>query len=712
MLRQEVEEVAFEPDNPGGHMARVRQLMLGLASGSALYSGMAPALGLGEITLHSALNQPFEAEIELLEVGDLSAQDLRVGLAPAEVFSRSGVERFYFLNDLRFTPLLQGSRSVIRVVSNRPVREPYLNFIVEVARPNGQLLREYTVLLDPPGSSAYTAVAAPSAAAFSQPSTRAAAPALPVRTVTPPNASAGHRHQVSRGDSLWSISARLREQGSTLSQQALMEGILALNPNAFAGGDPGRLQAGADLLLPDAARTPGTQPTAAPVAVEATPALAENTADGPVSAPLAALEPAPQQAESLELLAEKQRQVDLELANQAAENLQLQQGLAQLQVQLQQLQEQLAQKDAQLAELAARTSAEPVPRPIATVPVTVEEPAVAERGWWSTLLAGGIGLLLLLGALFWVVRRRGEKTQPVVQVQPKGQPPQQQSRPQLAVVAAAAAPVAKVVPTPVPARAQGPVDPLEAANVYIAYGRLSEARGELNKALAQEPQRSDLRFRLLEVLALLGDGASFAREEALLRAEAFDVVRIDALKARHPDLRATQQAPSEPVAPLQPVAAPSTEPDFQLNLDDLSLDADWDLVSPFPVTSKSKPKAVAEPEFDASFASNLQELPEVFELHHDDEQLSAFGEMEMVLSGDVDDNFLDTFAGDADATAALQGDIDQLAGNPEHMTLLNQALAYIKQGDIATACDILNEVIDHGDDEQKKAARQILAEIA
>ncbi|WP_031302684.1 hypothetical protein, partial [Pseudomonas sp. EGD-AK9] len=146
-------------------MARVRQLMLGLASGSALYSGMAPALGLGEITLHSALNQPLEAEIELLAVGDLGAEDLRVALAPAEVFSRSGVERFYFLNDLRFTPLLRGSRSVIRVVSSRPVREPYLNFIVEVARPDGQLLREYTVLLDPPGSAAYTVQAAPSPAA-------------------------------------------------------------------------------------------------------------------------------------------------------------------------------------------------------------------------------------------------------------------------------------------------------------------------------------------------------------------------------------------------------------------------------------------------------------------------------------------------------------------------------------------------------------------
>jgi len=214
---------------------------------------------------------------------------------------------------------------------------------------------------------------------------------------------------------------------------------------------------------------------------------------------------------------------------------------------------------------------------------------------------------------------------------------------------------------------------------------------------------------------MLGDGAGFAREEAVLRAEDFDAARIDALKERHPNLQTAPQAPNEPVAPLQPVAEPLPETEFQLNLDDLSLDADWDLVSPFPTKAKAKPKAPAEPEFDASFASNLQELPEVFELHHEDEQVSAFGEMEMVLDDEVhrlDDNFLDAFAGDADATAALQGDLDQLAGNPEHMTLLNQALAYIRQGDIAAACDILNEVIDHGDDEQKKAARQLLAEIA
>lgn len=698
-------------------MARVRQLMLGLASGSALYSGMVPALGLGEITLHSALNQPFEAEIELLEVGNIGAQDLHIGLASAEVFNRSGVERLYFLNDLRFTPLLRGSRSVIRVVSSRPVREPYLNFIVEVARPSGQLLREYTVLLDPPGSSAYTAVAAaPAALADSRPASPAVAPASSVRTVVPPSATAGHRHQVVRGDSLWSIAAGLREQGSSLSQQALMEGILALNPGAFAGGDPARLQAGADLLLPDAARAPVV--AEAPVAAPA----AEHEAETPLSAPQEAVEsaaqqPASEQSESLQQVLERQRQVDLELASQAAENQQLQQGLAQLQAQLQLLQEQLAQKDAQLAELTEqRAPVAPVAQAPAAAPAAEVAPAASESGWFSTLLAGGVALLLLLGALFWAVRRRARPT-PVVQVEPRAERAAQPARPPLAAVAAS--PATAVAPVAAPAvvqpRSQGPVDPLEAANVYLAYGRFSEARGALDKALMLEPQRSDMRFRLLEVLAQLGDGAAFDREEAVLRAEGFDAERIDTLKSRHPGLQHAPEPMAQPV--VEPLTESVAEPDFQLNLDDLSLDADWDLVSPFPATAKarSKSRAAAEPEFDASFSSNLQELPEVFELHHEDEQLNAFGEMEMVLGDDVqglDDNFLDAFAGDADATAALQGDIDQLAGNPEHMAKLNQALAYIRQGDIAAACDILNEVIDHGDDEQRKAARQLLAEIA
>ena len=149
-------------------MARVNRILVAFASGPILYSGLASAIGLGEITLHSALNQPLEAEIGLLDVGDLTDSDIKVSLASAEVFERSGVDRVLFLNDLRFSPMIRGSSGRIRVVSNKPVREPYLNFIVEVARPNGRLLREYTLLLDPPEFSAYNPVAAPLGAAAGQ----------------------------------------------------------------------------------------------------------------------------------------------------------------------------------------------------------------------------------------------------------------------------------------------------------------------------------------------------------------------------------------------------------------------------------------------------------------------------------------------------------------------------------------------------------------
>ncbi len=694
-------------------MARVRQLMLGLASGSALYSGMAPALGLGEITLHSALNQPLEAEIELLEVGDLGAEDMRIALAPAEVFSRSGVERLYFLNDLRFTPLLRGSRSVIRVVSNRPVREPYLNFIVELARPGSQLLREYTVLLDPPGSSAFTPLAAPSYAVDGAVPRVAPAQASPARSVTPPSAGLGHRQQVARGDSLWSIAADLRRQGSTLSQQALMEGIHALNPAAFVGGDANRLMAGVELLLPDAARAAEAATT-----VASAPAEASATADIEASSEELLTAPGPVLAPSSELqqLAEKQRQVDLELASQAAENLQLQQGLAQLQLQVQQLQEQLEQKDAQLAGLAEQRTTAPAEQTApADAPAIRASQAVGQRDWSLYLLSAGVVLLLLLGALLAAARRRRKAEPQVVQVEPQAQRP--------AVVepvppAAVAIPAVRPAPAPAPIPQQRPlvpVDPLEAANVYIAYGRFSEARGELSKALSQHPQRSDLRLRLLEVLAELGDANAFAREEAVLLAEGFEASRLEALKARYPALQQPAQATADELAP-QRAAEPVAEPDFQLNLDDLSLDADWELVSPFEVGSPSKSKAKEEPsaESDAAFSSNLRELPEVFELHEEGDDLGAFGEMEMTLpdEGLLDEHFLDAFAGEADATAALQGEIEQLAGDPQSLSKLNQALAYIEQGNLVAACDILNEVIDHGDAQQKQAARQLLAEIA
>lgn len=123
-----------------------------LVAGVFSYSAWSMALGLGEITVHSGLNQPLKADIALVDVGGLTQNDLSVRLATVDEFAVAGVERVFFLNDLKFIPILHGNRQMIRVTSSKPVNEPFLNFLVQLNQPNGRLLREYTVLIDPPGS--------------------------------------------------------------------------------------------------------------------------------------------------------------------------------------------------------------------------------------------------------------------------------------------------------------------------------------------------------------------------------------------------------------------------------------------------------------------------------------------------------------------------------------------------------------------------------
>ncbi|BAN47638.1 FimV/HubP family polar landmark protein [Metapseudomonas resinovorans] len=713
-------------------MARVHKLLLTLASGSALYSGLVPALGLGEITLHSALNQPLDAEIELLEVGDLDASEIKVSLASADAFEQAGVDRFIFLNDLRFSPMIRGSSSRIRVVSNKPVREPYLNFIVEVARPNGRLLREYTLLLDPPGS-AYTASAAPLGAAREMPvATREVAPVQPKPA---PAANDGKRYQVARGDSLWAIAKRF-SAGSGLSQQQMLDGIYALNPQAFPGGDINRLHVGQSLLLPDAA-----QQASAP-----TPAVAAPETAAPVVAPVEA--PAPVAAvpvPNLDDLNSAQQRLDSSLAQGEAERAELRQHIAELQAKLDAMQQQLSGSDQQMTELQtqvqqmaavpAAPQAEPV-APAAVVPAVqaAEQAPAPERVqqgssgisafWWAIMVSG----LVLLFLLDWVLLRRSrreaqEQELEDAQLNGKAKVAFQHRRQDVQ-------PVAPAIPEPAPVAAKlaaAPLalapssklssDALEGANIYIAYGRWREALAVLRPAIAQEPQRLELRYRLLEVLGELRDSVAFTLEAAALRELHADEARLSGICARYVDVGAAQ-APVEPVFVLD--ESPSTLADAsneslagaQADFDGYPLDADWDQVSPFK-TAEPKRKATVVQAFptvedDLGFPTNLQELPEVFELSLDADTLSPFGKLPELPQAESLDELTAEFI---DPIASLE-ELDKLDARQENLTKFNLALAYIEQGNIEAACSILNEVISDGDDQQKQEARDLLARIA
>lgn len=250
-------------------MLRVRNLVLAIAAATALTSNTVFALGVGEVRLQSALNQPLVAEIELADTKGLSTSEIKTRLASAEDFKRLGINRPHFLNDLKFTAVQRpDGRHAIRVTSSKPVREPYLSFLVDVQWPSGRLVREYTLLFDPPlyspeavsqsaphlpGSKATPLNAPPTqAAAAPQPQPAQPQPAAKQGGGSSPqaagNGGAGE-YRVANRDTLWGISEKVREVG-TVHQN--MAAIWDLNPEAFVGGNINRMQTGQVLRLPTA----------------------------------------------------------------------------------------------------------------------------------------------------------------------------------------------------------------------------------------------------------------------------------------------------------------------------------------------------------------------------------------------------------------------------------------------------------------------------
>jgi pilus assembly protein FimV len=96
-------------------------------------------LGLGQIRSGSALNQPFQGDIDLLSVGADEINQVKVRLAPADAFQRAGVEMTGPVGRLAFKPYVRpNGQAAIRVTTADPVREPFLNFLIEVEWPQGK----------------------------------------------------------------------------------------------------------------------------------------------------------------------------------------------------------------------------------------------------------------------------------------------------------------------------------------------------------------------------------------------------------------------------------------------------------------------------------------------------------------------------------------------------------------------------------------------
>lgn len=221
-----------------------RGLTLAVALALGTLTIPAHALGLGDIKAHSALNQNFKADIDLLSVAAGELDGVHVKLASEREFKRAGAERPFFLTLLKFrTERLKNGKAVIHVSSDFPVREPFMDFLLEVNWPKGHLIREYTVLLDPPATTHRRAPRVKTAPAHAQTS-RATAQRMPAPRIV----GGGEYGPVANNETLWGIARKLRPRGASMAQ--MMMALKQANPQAFIHGDINRLRTGQVLRVP------------------------------------------------------------------------------------------------------------------------------------------------------------------------------------------------------------------------------------------------------------------------------------------------------------------------------------------------------------------------------------------------------------------------------------------------------------------------------
>jgi FimV-like protein len=219
------------------------RLIIGLLL--VMTSLVAQAVTLGEARVNSYLNQPFDAEIELIGMERGQHADLRLRVANQDYFERLGIAYTPTLADLSFEVVQIGNRWIVRARSSRPVTEPFIEFPLQMRWPGGQMIRQYTLLLDPLQPVRRSTAAQTTAA--ERPSTAPTAPAAVTNRDTRPSL-ANRYGPVQRGETLWPIAQKLKPSGITTRQMAMA--LLRANPQAFINGDINRLRAGAVLQIP------------------------------------------------------------------------------------------------------------------------------------------------------------------------------------------------------------------------------------------------------------------------------------------------------------------------------------------------------------------------------------------------------------------------------------------------------------------------------
>ncbi|MGM9480008.1 FimV/HubP family polar landmark protein [Roseateles sp. NT4] len=253
---------------------------LALAAALLVAGSGAQALGLGRLSVQSALGETMRAEIDVSSLTSEEAATLKVRVAPPESYRATGVEYNPVLTSTQVQIVRNNGRTLLRVSSDRSVQEPFVDVILELTWSGGRLVREYTLLFDPPSlpKPAPVITAPPAVAAAPAPTTAASSEAVPApapaaATALPRNGSApaaapvaaarppaqasapirppvtaASEYAVRPGDSLSKVAAKTQVSGISLDQ--MLVGLFRNNPDAFIDGNMNLLKSGSVLQVP------------------------------------------------------------------------------------------------------------------------------------------------------------------------------------------------------------------------------------------------------------------------------------------------------------------------------------------------------------------------------------------------------------------------------------------------------------------------------
>ncbi len=801
------------------------------AAGLIALPWMAHAAGLGKLSVTSALGQPLAAEIEVFAADKAEFDSLTANLASDQAFREARVEFAPILSSLRFSiERKPDGRAVLKLSTNRPVNDPFVDLVLELNWNSGRLVREYTMLLDPPGMAAPqkpapavvvapVQIAAPKATSKPAPAPEPAAPppaaeapAAPApKAATKPAestepAAAPTQIVVKRGDTLAKIANRVRPQGVSL-EQALV-GLYRENAKAFEG-NMNRLKSGKTLNIPGAEALADItrQEAAREIRLQAEDwrAYRQKLAAAVQEAPVAKAEPsqaatgkitpkvedkakpAPEaQQDVLKLSkapaaaakADEARALQDKLRAQEEDAIARQKALdesgqrvAALEKQIEDMQKLVEMKDqeqqAQQQEVAPEPAPEPkmetppAPKP-APAPAVTAPPAAPPAGeaWYAPLLenplywGGGLAALGLGGVLWWMLAGGGRRRKATATALEDSIMSSGEVRPNTVIGAASGGSVNTGDTSFLTDFSQAglgtidthDVDPIAEAEVYMAYGRDAQAEEILKEAINKNPDRHEIRVKLLEIYAARRNTQAFGAGAGELYAAlgskqhplwdkvcemgrsidptnplyggaesagaAATVAATDAIAggavAFGGDVPAEAPA-AEPEPEVFPTFAPEPEPaleavdvvtsgplEFESAGNVLSFDtrSEAAVAADIPATAE---QAYVEPDTQGlDFELPELDLPDV----QDDELKLDLGlEEDSGPDSKFDFSGLDLDLGEAGGSEL---ELDEVG------TKLDLARAYVEMGDKEGAREILNEVLAEGSDRQKSDAKDML----